>query len=412
MFGAVIPVGAIMNLTSERLVLIFAGLGHGLYHVLAALFLTLALVLAPIWGLPYNDVIALWTIGALLVGAGAPIAGWLGDRFGETRLMIAFFIGIGLASIACGLASTPEAMRWGLAALGVFGSIYHPVGTAWVVKNVQRRGQSIAAVGIAGSIGVALSSVIAGALTDLASWRVAFIVPGVITLAIGIMLAAAYGSGRVLDRVGDLVPTEPPLREDVLRAFLVLVVCMALTTIAWHAFGTMLPKWMERELGSLLGAGLSGVGALVTLIYLAGASAQFVGGHFADRGRAREVYIASFALKLAALLTAIYVGGPGAILAAIVIAFVFDIAAPVENVLIARYTSAGRRGLAYGLRHGIAIAAAPLGVGLVSLLYDSATGFGPLFMVLGAIVVVILVAALLLPTEKPAAVELARRPAP
>jgi MFS family permease len=399
-----------MNLTSERLVLVFAGLGHALYHVLAALFLTLALVLATAWGLPYNDVIALWTVGALLVGAGAPIAGWLGDRLGETRVMIVFFIGIGAASIFCGLADGPEAIRWGLAGLGLFGSIYHPVGTAWVVKNVQRRGQSIAAVGIAGSIGVAVSSVIAGALTDLASWRVAFIVPGIITVAAGLLLTAAYALGRVVDRGSDLAPAEPPLREDVVRAFFVLVVSMALTTIAWHAFGAMLPKWMEREVGNVLGSGLAGVGALVTLIYLAGACAQFVGGHFADRGRAREIYAASFALKLAALLAATLVGGPGAILAAIVITFVFDIAAPVENVLIARYTSARRRGLAYGLRHGIAIAAAPLGVGLVSVLYDPVAGFGQLFMVLAGIVLVILIAALLLPTERPAA-EMARGPA-
>ncbi len=399
-----------MNLTSERLVLVFAGLGHGLYHVLAALFLTLALVLAPAWGLPYNDVIALWTLGALLVGAGAPIAGWLGDRFGETRLMIIYFLGIGVASVVCGLADGPEALRWALAALGLFGSIYHPVGTAWVVKNVQRRGRSIATVGIAGSIGVALASVVAGGLTDLASWRVAFIVPGAITIVAGLLLAVAYATGRVVDRASDLAPTEAPHKQDVMRAFFVLVISMALTTVAWHAFGTLLPKWMEREVGSFLGSGLSGVGALVTFIYLGGAAAQFVGGPFADRGRAREIYAASFALKLAALLAAIAVGGPAAILAAIVIAFVFDIAAPVENVLIARYTTASRRGLAYGLRHGIAIAAAPLGVGLVSWLYDAAQGFSRLFMVLGGIVAVILIVALLLPSEKPAAAELARRP--
>ena len=400
-----------MNLSSERLVLVFAGLGHGLYHVLAALFLTLALVLAPAWRLPYSDVIALWTVGALLVGAGAPVAGWLGDRIGETRVMVVFFIGIGIASIACGFADGPGELRVALAALGLFGSIYHPVGTAWVVKNVQRRGQSIAAVGIAGSIGVAVSSLVAGALTDLASWRAAFIVPGLATMAAGLSLAWLYATGRVVDRGSDLAPTEAPHKDDVLRAFLVLVVSMALTTIAWNAFAALLPKWMEREVGPMFGSGLTGVGLLVTLIYLAGAAAQFVGGHFADRGRAREVYAASFAMKLMALVAAMVVGGPATIISAIVIVFVFDIAAPVENVLIARYTTARRRGLAYGLRHGISTAAAPLGVGLVSLLYDPGAGFGRLFMVLAGITGVILVAALLLPADRPAAA-LARHPAP
>jgi MFS family permease len=388
-----------MTVSPERLVLLFAATGHALFHVLAALFLTLALVLGPAWKLPYNDVVALWALGALLLGAGAPVAGWLGDRLGETRLMIAFFLGVGLSAIACSLVRGPEEMRWALAALGLFGAIYHPVGTAWVVKNVRRRGSSIAAVGIAGSIGVAVSSLVAGGLADVAGWRVAFVLPGLLTVAVGIALAAAYATGRVVDRTEDLAPVAPPAAGDVRRAFLALVVCMALTTLAYHAFSTMLPKWMEREVGGWLGGSLTALGALVTFIYLAGASAQLVGGWLSDRGLAREIYIASFAMKLAALLVATQAEGSATIVVAILVAFVFDIAAPVENVMIARYTPPGRRGLAYGVRHGIAIAAGPLGVGLVSLLYRPETGFQRLFLALAVVVAVVLAAAMALPRE-------------
>ena len=80
----------------------------------------------------------------------------------------------------------------------------------------------------------------------------------------------------------------------------------------------------------------------------------------------------------------------------------FDIAAPVENILIARHAPQGKRGLAYGLRHGIAILSAPLGVQLVSWTYDEARGFGALLLAMGAIVLVILLAALLLPNEREA----------
>jgi MFS transporter, FSR family, fosmidomycin resistance protein len=388
-----------LPLTSERLVVFFAALGHALFHIVAALFLTLALVMAPAWRIAYSDLIGVWTLGAFLLGAGAPIAGWLSDELGETRLMIVYFLGLGASAMLCGLADRPQTLRWALAGIGVFGAIYHPVGTAWVVKNVKRRGRSIAAVGIAGSIGVALASLIAGALADRAGWRLAFIVPGAVTVAGGLALAAAYATRRVVDRDSDILPVAEVATRQVRRAFLPLVVSLALTTLIYHAFSTMLPKWMEREIGLSLGEGLTGIGGLVTFIYLAGALAQFVGGHFADRGRAREIYVISFVMKLAALLFATLVGGWPVVLAAIVIAFVFDIAAPVENVLIARYTPARRRGLAYGVRHGIAIVAAPLGVGMVALLYQPSAGFATLLLAMAAIVCVVLIAASLLPSE-------------
>ena len=100
-----------MSQTPGRAVLVFACLGHALFHIIAALFLTLVLVLQPVWKLPYNDLIALWTIGAFLVGFGAPMAGWLGDRLGETRVMIVYFLGMGGSAIACGMAEGPLSLK-------------------------------------------------------------------------------------------------------------------------------------------------------------------------------------------------------------------------------------------------------------------------------------------------------------
>ena len=386
---------------ASRPVLIFACLGHAWFHILVALYLTLVLVIEPVWQRPYDELIELWTLGALLLGLGAPAAGWLGDRWGEVRVMIVFFLGIGAATIACGLAEGPLSLTAALALLGLFGAIYHPVGTAWVVKHTTTRGRALAVLGICGSLGAAVASLVAGGLADLFDWRLAFVIPGAGTFATGLALLWAYARGRVADRRGDVQAQAEPSRRDLRQAFAVLAVTMSLTTVVYYAFITMLPKWLDRELGAALGEGLLGLGALVTLVYLLGASAQFVGGHFADRGQAKAVYVASYLLKAVALVLALFVTGWPVVLAAVAVAFVFDIAAPVENVLIARFTSSRRRGLAYGLRNGIAILAGPLGVQLVSWLFDETAGFDALLMVLAAMVLVILLAALLLPAERP-----------
>ena len=44
-------------------------IGHFLHHVLTGLFLTLAVVLERVWERPFDELIALWTIGAFLIGA-------------------------------------------------------------------------------------------------------------------------------------------------------------------------------------------------------------------------------------------------------------------------------------------------------------------------------------------------------
>jgi MFS family permease len=391
-----------------RAVLVFACLAHALFHIMAALFLTLVLVLQPIWQLTYNELIALWTIGALLLGLGAPFAGWLGDRLGETRVMIVYLLGMGGAVIACGMADGPGSLRLALSAMGLFGAIYHPVGTAWVVKNVERQGRSIAILGMSGSAGIAAASLVAAGINDLAGWRAAFWIPGAAAVAVGLALAAAYASGRIVDRRTDVARQPEPDRGNVRRAFAALVVTMTLTSLTYQAFATLLPKWIGREIGGDLGQGLVGLGALVTLIYLSGAPAQLVGGYFTDRGRMKPVYIAAFALQLAAFAAATMAGGWRVVLAAMAVVLVFDLAAQLENVLIARYTPSGRRGLAYGVRHGIAIIAGPLGVQLVAGLFSESAGFTLVLQVLATLAAVILAAALLLPADRRA---IAARPA-
>ena len=241
---------------SSRPVMIFACLGHAWFHILVALYLTLVLVIEPVWRRPYDELIELWTLGALLIGLGAPAAGWVSDRWGEVRVMILFFLGIGAATVACGLAEGPLALGAALALLGLFGAVYHPVGTAWVVKHTTSCGRAIAVVGICGSLGAAVASLVAGGLADLFDWRLAFIIPGVGTLATGLALLLSYLTGRVADREGDVLAQPEPSRGQVRQAFAVLAVTMSLTTLVYYAFVTMLPKWLDRELGAQLVAWL------------------------------------------------------------------------------------------------------------------------------------------------------------
>jgi FSR family fosmidomycin resistance protein-like MFS transporter len=298
-----------------------------------------------------------------------------------------------------GLARSPLELEGALALLGLSGSIYHPVGFAWVVKHAEVRGRAIAATGIVGSIGVASGPIVAAGLATLAGWRTGFILPGAVTAALGVLLYWYYATGRIADRAGDAMEAaEAPSRADMTRAFAVMAVTMTITLVIYSGFGTALPKLVA--IGTHAGRyGFFAIGLAVGAIQLAGASAQFAGGHFADRGQAKLAYLGGFAMLCAVLpLLAISTGWSLAA-AAVGTVLLFEWLAPIETTFLARYTPASRRGLVFGIRYGLAAIGTPAGVWLVARLYTPADGFLYLLMALAACSAVALVFAVFLPAD-------------
>lgn len=412
---------------SRSLPVAYAGIGHFLHHVLTGLFLTLAVVLERAWTLPYDEVIALWTWGALLVGLGAPAAGWLADRVGAAWMIAAFFLGDGAATVAACAAAGPGGMAAALAALGLFGAIYHPVGLSWVSKAAPEgaRGRVIGLVGIAGSLGVAAAALVAGGLAGLAGWRAALAVPGVVSVAVGGVLALSILRGRVArEAEGESGPAEPAPAGAAADGngagrvpavvLVVLAVTFSLGSVLYGALSTATPKWMSEAL-SLGAEEPARLGLLVGLVLLAGSAGQLLGGALADRRWSLKwLYALTLAAKAPLLLAAALAGGPAAVLVAAGLFLMLDLGAPVETLLLARYSSGRRRGLAFGVKFAMGFAAAPLGVGLVAALWGAegvGGGFGPFFLVLAALALAMLLAALFLPGEPRRAAGVARGPA-
>ncbi len=393
------PAKPFANLSAPFPVLFFASGMHALNHVLLALYFTLVLAVGHDWGMGYNTLIAYWAPGALLLGLGSPLFGWLGGRFGETRILILGLFGLAGASVLCGLAPGPLTLQLGLAALGLFGAVYHPVGLPWVVKHAARRGKAVASTGIAGSIGVALGPMVAGAFAALWGWRAAFAVPGALTAMLGAALLFHYLSGRVADRHEDVhEPHAPPTRTDTTRVLLAMLVTMTIAFIVNSAFGAALPKIVQSQ-DVFARYGLLMIGIIAGTIQLLGAGAQFVGGHFSDRGSARVAYAGGFlALGLAFPLVA-WASGWGMALAGVAVIVFTELTAPVETLYLARYTPPARRGLVFGLRYGLGAIGNPAGVWLLSSLYSAEAGFAPLMTALAVLALIAAAAALFLPAD-------------
>jgi MFS family permease len=368
-------------------------------HLFTAFYFVIVLALERDWALPYHELIKLWTLGSLLVGLGALPAGWLGDRWSAAGMMVVFFIGMGAAGIVCGLVEGPVAMLLGLGAIGLFSSIYHPVGIAWLVRNAKQRGKALGINGIFGSVGVAASGLVAGALIDLYGWRAAFILPGVVSLITGLALLVCLRLGLVGQGVTVASKEAPPGRGDMVRAFMVLLLTMLVMGIVFQATQAAMPKVFDLRLRDIAGDGAFGIGVIVALVYTAGGIMQLAGGHMADKYPLKPIYIGAFLFQIPVMAAFALLGGIPLIGVAMLAVLLSTAALPAENMLLARFTPAKHHGLAYGIKFVLAFGTAPLALMLVSAIQERTGEFSWLFMILASLAGLATVVAVMLPGE-------------
>ena len=386
-----------MNSRSAALALVFSSVGHFFAHLLTLLYPTVVLVLEAKWNMSYGDLLSLSLAGFVLFGLGALPAGWLGDRWNAEHMMVIFFVGTGGAAIATGLTDGPVALAVGLAAIGLFGSIYHPVGTAWLVRNAVNRGRALGWNGISGGIGLAAAPLLAGALAQTISWRAAFIVPGSLCVAIGVLLLCCVRGGRVVTATVDRRPDPPASRHDVTRTFIVLCFTMLADGTISQAIPIALPKAFAAGLTGLTDGGTLDAGGLVSLVFLVAATAQLVGGWLADRFAMKAVYILAWAVQAPLLVVAAGAHDVPLLAAMMAVNYLGVLATPAENAILARYTPAQWRATAYGAKFLLALGVSTVGVKLVAITYDRSGSFALLWLALAGCAAFVAAAALFLP---------------
>jgi len=380
--------------------LVFSSLGHLYTHLFTSIFAVVVLTLEQVWRRPYHDLIALWTVGSLLVGAGALPAGMLSDRVGPTRMMVVFFLGAGASAVLAGLAGSPLMLLLALSLLGVSASIYHPVGIPWLVQNTPvNRGRALGFNGIFGSLGTAAAGMMAGVLIDLVNWRAAFMVPGAISMVTGLAMIRAVRRRTVVDGTMEIDDGPARARGEVLHALVLLAVTMFLAGIIYHGAQTALPKLFAVRFGrgDLTGGGALNVGLMVAGVYGVAAFMQLAGGYLADRYPLKRVYVGAIFIQIPALWLLSRLGGVPLIVVATLMVMTGAGALPAENMLVSRYAPPGRHGLAFGLKFVLAFGAAPLAVGLVAAVSERTGGVFAVFLILTALAGAAFLAASLLP---------------
>jgi MFS family permease len=342
--------------------------------------------------------------------------------------MVVMFFGLGLSSIACGLVAEGDtfALMLALCGLGAFGAIYHSVGIGWIIRTAKEQGHAMGVNGLWGSAGLALYGIVPGVLITLASWRAAFIVPGVVCIAVGALLAWQIRRGKVGDRPMPATAGVQTGKREFWRVFSVLSVTMALEGIVWSAvmfgaalvFETRLAGDIASLRALLASWGLATqvvlwVGLATSMIYVVSGIAQYAMGRtIIDRYPLKSTYIVASALQVPAMLALAMGNGYLALLGAIASAVLSSASGPIENILIARYTPSRYHGLGFGAKFVVALGASPIAIVLIAWVRETTGGLEPLFLGLAGVAVAITLVALLLPAGERARVPVVAAPQP
>ncbi len=385
---------------SARLALGFSCIGHTFSHLLMLLFPTVVLSLEVDWDRPFNELIALMLVGQILFGAAAVPAGWLADRWSVPGMMALFFIGTGGICVLTGFATGPASMALGLAGIGLFAAIYHPVGIAWVTRDPATRGRALGINGVFGALGTAGGAAVAGTLAAWLDWRWAFFVPGALCVLVGLSLVAMIWLGLIRDtrETARSAPTEAS-RGDMMRGAMVLLVTIALSGLIYQSTSFAMPKLFDQRLTDLAGS-TAAVGLLVSGVYLISAAAQIVGGWLADRFDLKRVYVICWALQIPFLAVAASLAGPLLLPVAMFMVLTNTAFVPAENSLFARFSPPAWRGTAFCVKFLVSLGVSAISVPLVGELYGVAGDFRPLLLLLAMLAGLGALTGLLLPSAR------------
>ena len=383
--------------SSNRLAGIYTNVGHTLTHLVTILYATAVLHLPQVFGLPYGEMLGLASVGLVLYGVAALPAGWLGDRWSQVGMMVVLFAGIGGALLIVGTANSTTQLFIGLSLLGLFAAIYHPVGIAWLVASARKQGMSLGINGLFGGLGSAIAAPFVGLMIDHLSWRAAFIVPAVISIAVGAMLLVAWRRGSVCDVKQDHTTQRPAGAGAMKRAFIVLSLTMTCSGFIYAALTNTMPKLFEGGLGIDLAVNYTEIGLYVGGVIGFASISSIAGGWLADRYSPKSIYILFWLLQIIPLYFVTSMFGTGLIALMAVVLLVNTGFTAAENMLVARYTPLEWRGIAYGAKFVLALGIGGLTVELAGLLFDAKGNFDLLYMLLSAAALVALFGALMLP---------------
>ena len=385
----------------SKLTVTYAALGHLLMHMFAAFYFVIVLAIEDDWKLSYDELLNLWFLGSLLVGLGALPAGWISDRWSRSGMIAIMFIGLGISSLLCGLSGNKVSLFISLSLLGLFCAIYHPAGISWVVNTSKETGKALGFNNIFGGVGIGLGAFFAGVLIEQFNWQAAFMLPGLISLVVGLSLTYHLKSGKIsLKNISSEQFKDNPEKNQMLKIAIIMLLSITCLSFVYQILQTSLPKAIDIRLTDSLDLSTSDIGYIVAAIYIVSGLMNYVGGILTDKYSEKLIYSIGIVGQGLLLLLIVSLSNYWLIAISLAIVAFNSSILPAENLLLAKFSPEKYQSLVYGIKFIVSFTVGPIALIMISRSYDLTGEFGILYLAFGFVMIFMFLIVLTLPVKK------------
>lgn len=330
------------------------GAGHLISH-----FLQLAL--PPLFPILRTELDVSWAalgaISSVFYGVSAvaqAVAGFVVDRLGARRVLLAGMTLMGVAIALGGLASSYWTLLVVAALAGLGNSVFHPADYSMLNSSVSARriARAYSIHQLSGNAGWVLAPLVVGTVAHVAGWRAALMTAGGLAL-LGMLILATQTRGLGTPAPASAAPAvkRPGVAAD-LRVLLAVPIMMAFGYFALLTTSTMgIQTFAVPALGLIYDAPLTLATGALTVYLFGNATGILTGGFLADRATRHDL-VAAAGVTCAAALTLVLASGALPLstiaIAMAAMGFSMGITAPSRDMLVRAATPRGSSGKVFG----------------------------------------------------------------
>jgi MFS family permease len=359
-----------MSNREERKVAWLASTAHFLTHGYMTLLPAVLVVLTGIEGLTFFEIGVIGTVGYLLYGTGSIPAGILTDRLGAKRMLSFGVLSMAVSSILVGISPVGWFFAIAYAIFGLSASIYHPSGLSLIARHIEKKGKALGLHGVMGNIGLTIAPLFAALMVMIFNtWRAAYIVFGLIGLGFTYVMFNTRVENEPefsFSSIGKLFKDNKDKKKEfsiqdsrpdpihIPMALLLLYAGCVLFGFMYRGSITYFPTLFQQEIEYIASqyppkpTVLAGL--LTSIILSFGMIGLWLAGYITDKIKQPEMaQIGVFLL----IIPFLYMISKSSDLHIIIYSAIFSLIffgwQPLQNALIAKYTSKRSHGIGYGI---------------------------------------------------------------
>ena len=371
------------------------GAAHSLNHSLFVIASPLLTLIMSSLGVSKLVIGTVATVASLIYGIGSLVGGPLGDKIGEAKTIAICLALSGLSTfimLAAGATTSIYVYALALVSMAVWASLYHPTANSLISKAFKGRvAEAMGLHGVGGTLGVVLTPTIAWFIGATFGWSWAFVVFGLLCLALALMFVKSFGKSENAGNNGGTIIDALKIRE--LWVLLIFNVAIGLFMKGVELF---FPTYLNEN------RGIDPMWASIayTMILASGVPGQWIGGKAADKIGSKKVLIVTSAGVCLSLFSLLLIPVPIGVVAFIVLYGVsFYAHQPALNSLTGFLSPPSQRGAVYGIFFFTSFGLGSLSQFMAGYMADT-YGLDSAFYLLTAFALIALLLSLKLPEKR------------